>query len=179
MDEREAVGRLKRRDITGLEALVRVYQHQALRAARLITRDAALAEDVVQSAFLHAYERIDQFDASRPFGPWFLRSVVNAAVRVATRQARQIPLDEREAGAAVIDQAQGPEELAERAETARDLWLALGQLAPAQRAVLVQRYYLGLSEAELSDSLACPPGTVKSRLHTARRRLRLLLRPGE
>src|SRR5262249_9417087 len=101
------------------------------------------------------------------------------AVRAATRQARQIPLDEREADDTVIDQAQGPEELAMHAETARDLWAALGQLAPAQRAVLVQRYYLGLSEAELSDTLACPPGTVKSRLHAARRQLRLLLRPGE
>ena len=81
MEEQKAIARLKRGDISGLEALVRKYQVQAVRAAYLIIRDRALAEDIVQAAFLRAYERIGQFDAGRPFGPWFLRSVVNDAVK--------------------------------------------------------------------------------------------------
>lgn len=69
MEESEAITRLKRGDISGLEMLVKRYQVQALEAAYLITRDYHMAEDIVQSAFLRAYERIGQFDSDRPFGP--------------------------------------------------------------------------------------------------------------
>jgi RNA polymerase sigma-70 factor (ECF subfamily) len=77
----------------------------------------------------------------------------------------------------VVDPQPTPERAVEAAETADELWAALGQLTPAQRAAIVQRYYLGLSEAEIAASLDCPPSTIKSRLHAARERLRLLLRP--
>ncbi|HIQ01323.1 MAG TPA: RNA polymerase sigma factor [Anaerolineales bacterium] len=183
MEEREAIARLKRGDIGGLEVLVRRYQVQAVRAATLIVRDREIAEDIVQSAFLRAYERIDQFDAGRPFGPWFLRSVVNDAVKAAARRRRQVPL---EAGSAreeaspadlLADPNPGPADLAEAAETRQAVLAALDRLPPAQRAAIVLRYYLGLSEAEMADELACPPGTVKWRLHAARKRLRSLLRP--
>jgi RNA polymerase sigma-70 factor (ECF subfamily) len=173
VDEREAVARLQRGDIGGLEVLVRRYQLRAVRAAYGVTRDRALAEDVVQAAFIRAYERIDQFDPARPFGPWFLRAVLNDAIKVATRRERQVPID-------ALDESrahQGPDVGWEAAETAGEVWAALGALPPAQRAVLVQRYVLGLSEAEMAAAHARPPGTIKSRLHAARGRLRTLLRP--
>ena len=177
---RAAVDRLRRGDIGGLETLMLHYQVRALRAAHLISRDPALAEDVVQEAFLRAYERIEQFDAARPFGPWFLRVVVNIAVKAATRQRRQVPLPwpaagGREAPADLADTRPGPVEIVEQAESARALWAALGHLSPAQRAAVVQRYYLGLGEAEAAVATGCPPGTIKWRLHAARARLRELL----
>jgi len=183
MKEQEAIARLKRGDIGGLEALVRQYQVQAVRAAYLVTRDRALAEDIVQAAFLRAYERIGQFDAGRPFGPWFLRSVVNDAVKAVARRERQVSLEagyegeETSLADLLSDPGPGPDDLMEAAELRRTVWTALGKLPPAQRAAIVQRYYLGLSEAEMADELACPPGTVKWRLHAARKRLRTLLRP--
>ncbi len=57
------------------------------------------------------------------------------------------------------------------------MWRALEQLPPAQRAVIVQRYYLGMSEAEMAGSAEIPSGTIKSRLKTARKGLKNLLRP--
>ncbi|MER3544402.1 MAG: RNA polymerase subunit sigma-24 [Chloroflexota bacterium] len=182
MEEEEAIARLKRGNISGLEALVRRYQVQAVRAATLITRDRALAEDIVQAAFLRAYERIGQFDSGRPFGPWFLRSVVHDAVKAARRRERQVPLEGESDGETSLaeflaDPAPGPLELAQAAETRQAIRDALGRLSPGQRAAVVLRYYLGLSEAELAEELACPPGTVKWRLHAARQRLRALLRP--
>ncbi len=181
MDEREAVARLKRGDIGGLEPLVRAHYVPAVRAADLIVHDRMLAEDIVQAAFVRAYERIDQFDAVRPFGPWFLRSVINDAVKATTRQSRQVPWEVAAAepgsrAAPLADLKPGPDALLEQAETRTEVWAALGRLPPEQRAVVVQRYYLGLSEAESAQVLAVPPGTVKWRLHTARRRLRALLR---
>jgi RNA polymerase sigma-70 factor (ECF subfamily) len=183
MEEREAIARLKRGDIGGLEALVHKYQVRAARAAYLITCDRALAEDIVQAAFLRAYERIGQFDAGRPFGPWFLRSVVNDAVKAATRRERQVSLeassDGEQASLAdlLADPSPGPDDLMEAAELRQTVWATLGKLPPAQRAAIVLRYYLGLSEAEMADELACPTGTVKWRLHAARKRLRTLLCP--
>ena len=183
MEEQKAIARLKRGDIGGLEALVRKYQVQAVRTAYLITRDRALAEDIVQAAFLRVYERIGQFDTKRPFGPWFLRSVVNDAIKAATRHEHQVYLEDGSEGEGMsltdllVDPSPGPADLAEAAETRQAIWSALGKLPPAQRAVIVLRYYLGLSEAEMADELACPLGTVKWRLHAARKRLRALLRP--
>jgi RNA polymerase sigma-70 factor (ECF subfamily) len=183
MEEQEAIARLKRGDIGGLEALVRQYQVQAVRAAYLITRDRALAEDIVQAAFLRVYERIGQFNAGRPFGPWFLRSVVNDAVKAVTRRERLVSLeasaegDETSLLNLLADPNPGPADLVEAAETRQAVWTALGKLPPAQRAMIVQRYYLGMSEAEMAGELRCPPGTVKWRLHAARKRLRRLLRP--
>jgi len=183
MEEQEAITRLKRGDIGGLAALVRKYQVQAVQTAYLVTRDRALAEDIVQAAFLRAYERIGQFDARRPFGPWFLRSVVNDAVKAAARRERQVSLETGSEGEEtsladlLADPGPGPEDLVETEEIRQTVWAALGKLPPVQRAAIVLRYYLDLSEAEMADELACPPGTVKWRLHAAQKRLRTLLRP--
>lgn len=177
-DEKEAIARLKKGEISGLEILVRKYQLQAVRAAYLITRDRALAEDLVQSAFLRAYERIEQLEVERSFGPWFLRSVVNDALKAVTRRERGVSL-EREGpdGEELIltDNQPGPEELLEQVETRLAIGNALNQLSPSQRATIVMRYYLGFSEAAVAQQLGCPPGTVKWRLHAARERLQDLL----
>src|SRR5262245_15353615 len=77
-----------------MEVLVKRYQVRAVSAAYLVVGDLKLAEDVVQEAFLRAAEKIHQFDESRPFGGWFLRSVVNASIKAARRQKRFVPLEE-------------------------------------------------------------------------------------
>ncbi len=172
MEEQEAISWLKRGDIGGLEFLVRRYQHEALTVAVLITRDYAAAEDLVQAAFLRAFERIDQYDAARPFAPWFLRGVINDARKAATRH-RHLPLYAAAQHPGAED-ADGAVSLA-AAETREALGRALDQLTPGQRATIVARYYLELSERETARHLAIPSGTVGRRLHDARRRLRQLL----
>ncbi len=67
------------------------------------------------------------------------------------------------------------DDLVEAAETSEAVWDALGKLSPNQRTAIVLRYYLDMSEADMSDRLECPPGTVKWRLHAARERLRRIL----
>ena len=177
MDEREAIERLKRGDITGLELLVRQHQLEAVRAAYLVTHDLALAQDVVQSGFLKAYERIDQFDATRPFGPWFYRTVLRDAIKAASRAARAAPLENLEHWSEPLDSGQRPDEAFEQAETAEEVAAVLRQLTPTDRAAIVARYFLGLSELEMSHRLKISRTTVRWRLHVARQRLRLLLNP--
>ena len=182
-DERTAIAQLKQGDIRGLDALMLIYQVRALRAAYVVTRDLPLAEDIVQSAFIRAYERIEQFDETRPFGPWLLRSVVNSAATAASRRRRFVPLDDAHAsddnGADAADEAVSPkpdpEALILAAETHDELWQALDGLPPAQRAAAVLRLYLELPEAETAQQLGVPLGTVKSRVNAARTRLRTFL----
>jgi RNA polymerase sigma-70 factor (ECF subfamily) len=88
MDERAAVDRLKRGDVGGLEPLVDRHHTRAARAAYLVVRDGALAEDVAQDAFVRAFERIGSFDADRPFGPWFMKLVLNEAIAAARKRGR-------------------------------------------------------------------------------------------
>lgn len=180
MEERRAVERLKGGDVGGLEPLVRAHYARCVRAAYLILRDREAAEDVVQGAFARMPEKIKSFDEARPFGPWFSKIVVNDAVKAASRRERTVSFyqgDAEELISRMADPGRGPQEAAEDSETQRRVWRALEQLPPAQRAVIVQRYYLGMTEAEMAGSAASPPGTIKSRLNTARKNLSKLLRP--
>ena len=183
MEEHSAIARLRRRDISGLEVLVNRYYTQAVRSAYAVTRDHGLAEEVVQEAFIRAYQRIDQLDPNRPFAPWFLRSVINSAINVAHKHSRHSPL-EMEWGGQTVSVAEmlpdvevGPEPLAEQSELRRMMWEALDHLPPQQRAAVVMKYYLDMSEAEIARELSVPAGTVKWRLHAARERLQGLLYP--
>src|SRR3954470_23237987 len=175
MDEREAIARLAGGDISGLELLVSRYQVRAVRAAYLVCRDSALAEDIVQSAFIRVYERIDRFDPSRPFAPWFLRIVTNDALKAAQRGERTVPLHDHAASLPDTWSHEEIEEHLEAMETSAAINDAIALLSPEQRATIVLRYYLNLSDDEMSARLDCAPGTVPWRLHAARRRLRQLL----
>jgi RNA polymerase sigma-70 factor (ECF subfamily) len=177
LHESEAIERVKQGDIQGLAVLVSLYHVRAFKAACLITRNPQMAEDVVQAAFLKAYERISQLINDSSFGPWFLRSVVRDAIKAAQKAGRQVSLD----AAPEDDQGQslyewladtGQEEELDQVEVQAMVRAALQRLSPEQRAVIVLRYYLGLSEAEIGRELGRPLGTVKSRLHAARNSLR-------
>lgn len=130
--EKQAVARLKQGDIRGLGVLVQQHQGKAVQAALLIVRDRVLAEEIVQDAFLRAYQRIHQFDDSRAFGPWFLRSVIHAALKVASQQQKWVPLEEHSEGseaptaAWLIDARGSPEDLLETDELREQVWRALG-----------------------------------------------------
>lgn len=164
-----------------MEVLVRRYQVRAVYAALLIVRDLKLAEDIVQDSFLRAVERIDQFDESKPFGPWFLRSVVNASVKTARRQRRFVPLDgtqdEETSKIAdwLMDPDPSPELMIETHETRQMVWKALGELTPEQRAVIIMRHFLEMSETEMTQTLDRPLTTIRWRLKTTRSQLRKLL----
>ena len=178
MDDGQAIHRLKHADIGGLEILVTRYQVKAIRTAFLITHDESLAEDVVQDTFIRIFQRIRQFDENRSFEPYFMRRVVNAALNATRKKAERTHsdsntnMDEMEA---LLSQAASVEEQVEFAQLKGEILAALDKLSARQRAAVVQRYYLGMSEKEMADTLEAAPGTVKWLLNAARSRLRELL----
>ena len=178
MDDRIAISRIKQGDWNGLDFLVNRYQVQAVHAAYLVVYDRPLAEDIVQSAFIRAAERIDQFDEERPFAPWFFRIVLNDAIKAAKKQSRILSLDQapdpvsRKLAAWLMDPTPQPWQLVEREETRQLVLQAIQSLLPEQRAVVVMRYFLEMSEAEMSSELDRPLSTIKWWLREARKRLR-------
>jgi RNA polymerase sigma-70 factor (ECF subfamily) len=178
LDEQRAVKRLKEGDIGGLAALVQHYQTEAIETAYLVTHDLTLAEDVVQDAFLQVYRYCASYDMSRPFRPWFMRSVVHAAVKAAEQATRTMALDTPVAGDEItlgdllLDPAPGPDRIVEQAELQAALEAALLRLSPEQRAAVVLRYYLDLGDDDISEQLSCTTSTVRWRLHAARKQLR-------
>jgi RNA polymerase sigma-70 factor (ECF subfamily) len=175
MDDLQAIQRLKEGDIGGLEYLVMHHQAKAVRAAFLITHDETLAEDVVQDTFLRIYHYIKYFDPARPFEPYLLRSVINAALNVA-QKARPLSMEgDLEQVEGLLSQAASVESELEYMQLKQRILAALAELEPRQRAVVIQRYYLEMSEKEMADALEAPPGTVKWLLNTARARLHHLL----
>ncbi len=185
MDEEKAISRLKQGDISALEFLMEKYYVQAVRTAYLVIRDESLAEDIVQGAFIRVFERVAQYDPSRPFNRWFFRIVVNDAILAAKRLTRTVSLDQFSSSSGdpladylstLADATEAlPDLIFEKAEAHREIWQILAKLKAEQRAVIVLRYYLGFSEAEIAEQQGSPPGTVKWRLHAARKRLRSLI----
>jgi RNA polymerase sigma-70 factor, ECF subfamily len=178
MDEKQAIYRLKQGDIHGLEFLVNRFQVKAVRVAYLITRDLGLAEEIVQESFVKAYRSIRTFEENRPFEAWFLRNVVNASIKTMQRSARQVEMGEdadETLFAELISSVESVEMQVESLEIQNRIWDAMQKLSPRQRAVIVQRYYLEMSEKEMAAESGAAVGTIKWLLNAARERLRSLL----
>jgi RNA polymerase sigma-70 factor (ECF subfamily) len=162
------VRRAQRGDGEALERLFRTHWPRGHRAAYLIVRDAAVAEDIAQEAFLAAVRTLDRFDRRRPFAPWFHRIVVNRAIdAVRARKLRgEVGDDAIERGVA----ARQPS-----SELSDETIAALGDLPDEQRAVVVMRYLLEYTPGEIARALDLPRGTVNSRLRRALDRLAIEL----
>ena len=177
MDEITAIRRLKEGDFGGLEYLMQRYQVKAARAAFLVTRDKARAEDVVQEVFLRIFQHPGRFDETRPFEPYLMRSVINSALNACRDEKHSTSYESNlDTFERLVSQAASVESYLEYSQIKSEIVNALGQLPPRQRAAIVQRYYLEMSEKEMALALGAAPGTVKWLLNSARTSLRDLLK---
>jgi RNA polymerase sigma-70 factor (ECF subfamily) len=159
-DERAWVRGAQAGSASDFEALFRAHWPRAYRAAYLVVHDASAAEDLAQEGFLAAVRALDRFDATRPFGPWLHRIVVNRAIDWARARALR-----REVGAGeTIEGFAAEERGAPAAPLPDDVVAALASLSPDHRAVVVLRYVLEYTPGEIARMLELPRGTVNSRL---------------
>ena len=173
----ELVARVQLGENDAFDWLARRYAKRAFAVANRLLQNGADAEDVVQDAFIAAVNAIDSFDPARPFGPWFMRIVVNkglTAIRSRAAEAKHMRTSELTENDAV---AVSSEALRERAEI-RDRFRAALQLLPQRQQLIVQLADVeGFTSAEISEQLAIPSGTVRWLLHQARETLREALAP--
>jgi RNA polymerase sigma-70 factor, ECF subfamily len=174
--EADLLAKARGGNLFAFEEIVKRYQRRVYATAYRIVRRPDLADDVAQDAFLRAYEALDRFDLSRPFGPWICRIAANLAINhVRSPEAREegLPEGHGETPAKVED----PLTRVLEGEAQSVLEAALGQLPAEQRAVFALRVFDELSYREIADALDIQIGTVMSRLSRARERLREALLP--
>jgi RNA polymerase sigma-70 factor (ECF subfamily) len=158
-------------DQAAWDALVREHQQVAFRLAYLFLGDATEADDISQEAFVRVYRSFDRFDTARPFRPWLLSIVANLARNRRRSLGRYLAVWRRMAQAAsqrapAVDQSE--------TWRAQALWQAVRRLGEQDQEVIYLRYYLELPESEMASTLGVAPGTIKSRLHRALVRLRMI-----
>jgi RNA polymerase sigma-70 factor (ECF subfamily) len=182
-DDGELVRRCQAGDLAAFEPLVEKYRERVWRLAYQILRDREEAWDCAQEAFVRAYQSIGSFRRQSAFYTWLFRITVNVTTdRHRARQARgrafgteQVPEEEWARSAA--DPAAGPAEAAAEQERRARIERALAALPPKARTIIMLSDLEGLTYREIADVLNCPIGTVMSRLHNARKRLRAVLGP--
>ena len=165
------VARARAGDATAFDALVRTYMEQAYRVAYRVVGHREDAEDLVQEAFLAAYQYLDSFDVGRPFGPWLMRIVLNRGANLRRSRARRSTEPETEG----VSDAPSALEESERQDLGRVLQQALGTLSERQRLIVTMFDVDGLTSAEIGEIMELAPGTVRWHLHEARRQLRGVL----
>jgi RNA polymerase sigma-70 factor, ECF subfamily len=164
-NDRKLVREAQRGSRQALADLYSAHWRRAHRAAYLVVRDEAAAEDIAQDAFIAAVAALDRFDRRRPFAPWLHRIVVNRAIDWGRREALR-----RKVGEPEEQEANTPPE-----QVGEDVMEALSLLPVEQRAAVVLRYLLDYSPGEIARMLDLPRGTVNSRLRRALDRLGTLL----
>ncbi len=168
--------RCTRQDPAAFAALFEQHQLRVYRSAFALTHSADAAEEITQLVFVELFSALRRFDPARPFLPWLYRIIHNVSMdylrRVGRRRECALPEMPDQVDALMgPDPAPDPLEQVERAELEQETWQSLMRLSHEHRAVLVLRYYDGLSVPEIAQTLQCRAGTVKSRLHRAERAL--------
>jgi len=172
VDDAELAQAAARGDSDAFGGLIDRHGMAARRAARAILRDDDDADDAVQEGMLAAWRAIDRYDVARPFRPWLMRIVVNAALdarrRGRVRHAEPIA-ETLESGGL------GPDRMAEASLLRARIDAGLAELPERQRIALVLFDAEGWGHAEIAATLGVPEGTVRSYVFHARRAMRRAL----
>ena len=165
-DDDTAVRRARSGDVAAYEVLVARHSAVAHRLAVLLgARDEA--EDVLQTAFVKAYQGLGRFRDGAAFRPWLLRIVANETHNLTRSRGRRVAAALRLGALAEPEGAGEPVDAVLGAERRSALLAAVRKLSERERLVVTYRYFLELSEAETAEALGWPRGTVKSRLSRA------------
>ena len=164
--QRDLVEAARNGDHEAFEILASGVADRSFAIARLILRDVDLAQDAVQEAFVRAWRGLPGLRDPDRFDAWLHRLIVNTCtdlLRSRKRLKAHVNLIEPD-----IPSPDDTSSMADRDQLER----GFRRLRPEQRAVVVLRFYVGLSLSEVADTLAIPQGTAKSRLHYAMEALR-------
>ncbi len=179
-DEMALVRAAKQGDISAFEELVRRYDRNVFRIANHITHNAEDAEDVVQEAFLKAYQNLNRFQEQSKFYTWLVRIAVNEALMKLRRRRsdktvsmdQDIETEEDTIPREIADWSPNPEQQFKQEELKEILQKTIQGLPAGFRTVFVLRDVEGLSTEETAEALDLSIPAVKSRLLRARLQLR-------
>lgn len=165
--------------------LVLRYQDRLYNSVYRLVGRAEDAQDVVQEAFLNAYQSLRSFKGDSLFFTWLYRIAVNTAISLKRKQRSVLSFDacrngdENTMDPPDLSEESGPGQALERTEEEQRLQSALNRLSPEHRIVLILKEIEGQKYEDIAEVLQVPIGTVRSRLHRARSELREILEKNE
>ena len=179
------VDRVKRGDKKAFDLLVSKYQRKLMRLVSRFVYDQAEAEDVVQEAFIKAYRALPQFRGDAAFYTWLYRIGINAAKNYLVTQGRRVPISteadveegEYHDEGGRLREINTPESMLATKQIAETVNLAMEALPAELRTAITLREIEGLSYEEIAVLMACPIGTVRSRIFRGREAVAEKLRP--
>ena len=178
------VERVKRGDKTAFDVLVRKYQYKVVKLISRYVRDPDEALDVSQEAFIKAYRALPNFRGDSAFYTWMYRIAINTAKNYLVAQGRRLPsvdIDAQEAeqfeGQSNLKEYATPEHLLQRDEIEKTVFATIDKLPEDLKTAITLREIDGLSYEEIAEAMACPVGTVRSRIFRAREAIDKALKP--
>jgi RNA polymerase sigma-70 factor (ECF subfamily) len=183
-DDQRLIADCLQGDTAAFGGLVRRYQDRLYNTVYRLVDNAEDAQDIVQDAFLNAYQALDHFKGDSLFFTWLYRIAVNTAISLKRKHRAAISMDVGRDQGGVAEPADTsdlsrPEQALERTEQEHRIQNALNRLSPEHRAVLVMKDMEGQKYEAMAEVLQVPIGTIRSRLHRARLELRDLLSQDE
>ena len=176
--ELTVIRRVQHGDVEAFELLVAAYEKNVFNVALQMTGNREDAQDMAQEAFIKAYSSLSSFRGDSRFSSWLYRIVANVCLDFKRRQSRRpsasltVEDDEGESVQLdIADESQSPETLLEQKMTREAVREGLQQLPDEQRQILLLREIQGLSYEEIGEVMDLEPGTVKSRIFRARKKL--------
>lgn len=164
-------------DELAIAPLVRRYQNYVYRLCCLIMRNEQDAEDMTQETFIRAFRALPRFEIREgtSFEAWLYRIAVNRCRSRMRRKWYQVLPWPSPAPQLIANAEVQPEYAVLQGERRNEILQAINSLGEKHRLVVILRYYAGFSNEEIARTLGIPSGTVRSRLHTARQRLKGML----
>jgi RNA polymerase sigma-70 factor (ECF subfamily) len=182
--DQELVERVQKGDKSAFDVLVRKYQHKVVKLVSRYIRDPNETFDVTQEVFIKAYRALPRFRGDSAFYTWIYRIAINTAKNYLVAQGRRLPSVDIEAeeaeqfeGAHELKEQGTPEHMLLRDEIERTVFEAIEELPEDLRTAITLREIEDLSYEEIADSMACPVGTVRSRIFRAREAIDKKLQP--
>ncbi|HSJ55542.1 MAG TPA: sigma-70 family RNA polymerase sigma factor [Anaerolineae bacterium] len=181
LDTEALVLRCQRGDRLAVETLILRYQNYVYRLCFLVMRNEQDAEDMTQETFIRAFRALPRFEVreGKNFEGWLYRIAVNACRSRMRRKWYQVLPWPEPAPTIAGEPEEQPDRLLMQGEARQEMLAAIDALGEKHRLVVILRYYAGLSNEEIAEVLSIPSGTVRSRLHMARKRLKKVLKERE
>lgn len=173
--DQQLVDRVKRGDKKAFDVLVLKYQHRVIKLISRYVHDSNEVLDVAQEAFLKAYRALPSFRGDSQFYTWLYRIAINTAKNHLVSQGRRPPASdidladaEHLEGTEDLKEYSTPEEFLLKDEVEKTVVEAMESLPDDLRTAITLREIEGLSYEEIAEAMACPVGTVRSRIFRAR-----------
>ncbi|MBQ2830641.1 MAG: sigma-70 family RNA polymerase sigma factor [Oscillospiraceae bacterium] len=175
MTELELVRAARAGDEGAFETLVRTHEKKIYNLCLRLCGNSDDAADAAQEAFVSAWRALPFFREESNFATWLYRLATNASIDLLRREKRHrapVSLDDEEQSVDAVDESASPDELYEKKELRAAVLRAMEGLSDEQRRILILRELQQLSYQEIAEIMDMELGTVKTRIHRARKNLR-------